>query len=75
MWASNLYKVHNEQEKETPVVDATDKPFEIENSVAEYRVWFSKPAALTEIWRYSPLEENYTRNSLKWKESHTPPQN
>lgn len=70
--STNVYKVHIEKEKETPIADANIKPFEIENSVAEHGVWFSEPAAFREIWRYSPFEENYMRNSLKWKESHTP---
>jgi len=62
--------------RKTPVADATIKTFEmIENSFAEHRVWFSEPDAFRKIWHYSPLEENYKRNSLKWKASHTPPQN
>lgn len=61
--------------RKTSVADETIKQYEIENSVDEHRACFSEPAAVREIQYLSPSEETYTRNSLKWKERHTPPQN
>lgn len=57
--ASNMQKTCTGKEQEIPVAEASIKSFEIESSLVEYRVWFSEPAAFREIWRYSPLEENY----------------
>lgn len=61
VWAKNLYKICIEKEKETSVADETIKPYEIENSFAEHRAWFSvcfsEPAALREIWHFSPSKD------------------
>lgn len=54
-----MQKTRTGKEQEIPVAEASIKSFEIESSLVEYRVWFSEPAAFREIWRYSPLEENY----------------